>query len=106
MSISQTADYLAKNASREGTSVKLKITPEQQRELVACMRKDHGSYSVHSNNCGAPVQNCLKGLGIDTGHQILPVSLGNKLLDMNVVNGVKVHPATRPTTDWSAPWAR
>ena len=84
----------------------LNISPSQQAELAACMRRDQGPYSLVSNNCSTPVQNSLKNLGIDTGGTVLPVSLGNKLLDMGLVDGTVVYPATRPSDGWSAPWAR
>lgn len=70
------------------------------------MSKSQGSYSATGNNCGSPIQNCLKQVGIDTGSQTLPVSLGNRLLDMGIVNGIKEYPASRPGGGRSAPWAR
>lgn len=45
-------------------------------------------------------------LGIDTGNQTLPVSLGNKLLDMPVFNGANNYPASTPAKGVNAPWAR
>ena len=80
--------------------------PQQEAAVQACMSKSQGSYSATGNNCGSPIQNCLKQAGIDTGNQTLPVSLGNRLLDMGIVNGVKEYPASRPAGGWSAPWAR
>jgi len=65
-----------------------------------------GKYNALTNNCGTPVQSCLKTQGIDTGNQALPVSLGNQLLNMGVINGVQNYPATRPADGSSAPWAR
>lgn len=106
MTVMPTKDYLEKNAFRDGTGVFLGITPQQEAALQACLAKDHGSYSATSNNCGSPVQSCLKDLGIDTNGQTLPASLGNKLLDLGITNGVTSYPASKPAKGWSAPWAR
>lgn len=101
-----TQDYLARNGFRDGQAASLNLTPQQETSLQASLSKSQGSYSAATNNCGSPVQNCLQGLGIDTGNQTLPVSLGNKLLNMGVVNGAQSYPASRPASGWSAPWAR
>jgi hypothetical protein len=106
MTVIPTKDYLGKNAFRDGMAVFLNITPQQEATLQACLSKDQGSYSATSNNCGSPVQSCLKSLGIDTKIQTLPASLGNKLLDMGITNGATSYPASKPATGWSAPWAR
>jgi hypothetical protein len=82
------------------------LTPKQELALGACLSRSQEKYDTVTNNCGTPVQKCLKEAGIDTGNQLLPVSLGNKLLEMGIVNGVKEHPTSRPATGWSAPWAR
>jgi hypothetical protein len=87
-------------------AVKIKLTPEQEKKLQGCMSKPQGKYSVLLNRCDSPIQKCLKEVGIDTNNQILLVSLGNKLLDKGVVNGVKEYPGTRPATGSSAPWAK
>ena len=106
MTVMPTSDYAQKNGFREGMEVMLKLTPQQEASLKSCLSKAQGSYSSVSNNCGSPVQNCLKDAGIDTGNQTLPVSLGNKLIDMGLVNGAKDYPASRPANGWSAPWAK
>lgn len=82
------------------------LTPLQEARLKACLEKNQGSYSPASNNCGSPVQNCLKDLGIDTDNQMLPVNLGNKLIDLGVTKGTAEHPATNPASGVNAPWAR
>jgi len=101
-----TKEYLEKNNFRDGVEVKLKLTPQQEAALQQCLSKSQGDYSSTSNNCGSPVQRCLKELGIDTDNQRLPVSLGNKLLDMPVANGVNDYPASKPANGVNAPWAR
>ncbi|WP_198159255.1 RHS repeat-associated core domain-containing protein, partial [Methylomonas lenta] len=106
MTILPTSDYLSKNSFRDGTGVTLNINSQQEKSLQACLSKPQGDYSALTNNCGTPVQSCLKDQGIDTGNQTLPVSLGNKLLDMGIVNGVHNSPATTPANGSSAPWAR
>ena len=87
MSVLPTADYAAKNDFRNGMELFLNITPLQEAILQACLSKSQGGYSAVGNSCGTPVQNCFKAIGIVTGNQTLPVSLGNRLLDMGIVNG-------------------
>jgi len=106
MSANSYSEYNAKNSFRDGMGVLIDLTPEQEAKLKACLGKDQGSYSATSNNCGSPVQNCLKDLGINTDDQILPVNLGNKLIDLGVTNGTADHPATNPASGVNAPWAR
>ena len=106
MSTMPTSTYVEKNGFRSGTEVRLNLTPQQEAALQACLSRPQGKYNAATNNCGSPPQNCLKELGIDTGNQTLPVSLGNKLIDMGVVNGSISYPPTRPSNGWSAPWAR
>lgn len=106
MTILPTSDYLSKNSFRDGTGVTLNINSQQEKSLQACLSKPQDDYSALTNNCGTLVQSCLKDQGIDTGNQTLPVSLGNKLLDMGIVNGVRNSPATTPANGSSAPWAR
>lgn len=106
MTVIPAKDYLEKNAFRDGMGLSLGISPQQEAALQACLSKDQGSYSAISNNCGSPVQSCLKELGIDTKNKTLPASLGNKLLDLGITNGVTSHPASKPAKGWSAPWAR
>jgi hypothetical protein len=106
MSTLATADYLAKNGFRDGMGLGIALTPGQEEAVKACLLKPQGDYSVIGNNCGTPIQNCLRQVGVDTGNQTLPVSLGNRLIDLGVVNGIRDYPASRPGTGRSAPWAR
>jgi hypothetical protein len=106
MNVSPTSDYVARNGFRNGTALGINLNSQQEAAVQACMAKSQGEYSATKNNCGSPIQNCLKQVGIDTGNQTLPVSLGNKLLDMGIVNGMTEYPASRPADGWSSPWAR
>jgi hypothetical protein len=101
------SEYYDKNGFRDGQGVVVPLTPMQEIRLLACMRGEQGGYSAISNNCGTPIQNCLKKLGFDTDSQLLPVSLGNKLIDIGASpDGLSQHPATSPSNGWNAPWAR
>lgn len=101
-----TADYNAKNDFRSGMELILKLTPRQEAALQACLSKPQGKYNAATNNCGDPVQECLKGLGINTGGQLFPANLGNKLIDLGITSGVREYRQSRPATGSSAPWAR
>lgn len=106
MTVIPTSDYAAKNGFRSGMEVMLKLNPNQEAALKSCLSKSQGDYNAVNNNCGSPVQRCLKDAGIDTGNKMLPVSLGNQLIDMGLVNGATDYPASRPASGGSAPWAR
>lgn len=106
MSVLPTADYLAKNGFRDGMGLGIRLTPQQEEAVKACLSNPRGEYSVTRNNCGTPIQDCLKQVGVDTGNQTLPVSLGNRLIDMGIVNRAKDYPASRSGDGRSAPWAR
>lgn len=101
------SEYYNKNGFRDGQGVVVPLTPMQEIRLLACMREEQGGYSATKNNCGSPIQSCLKKLGFDTDNQLLPVSLGNKLIGIGAtLDNSSQHPATSPSTGWSAPWAR
>ena len=51
-----TKDYRDKNSFRDGTEVKLKLTPEQEEKLKNCLSKPQGNYRATDNNLGTPVQ--------------------------------------------------
>nr|WP_255429311.1 RHS repeat-associated core domain-containing protein [Ramlibacter albus] len=101
-----TSEYTSKNDFRSGTELELPLTPQQEAALQQCLSRPQGDYNVASNNCGSPVQRCLSALGVNTGNQTLPASLGNKLIEMGLVKGIKEYPQSKPSTGTSAPWAR
>lgn len=106
MTILPTTDYVQKNDFRSGIQSQLNLTPKQEAQFKSCLSQPQPKYSPVSNNCGTPVQACLKQVGIDTGNVLFPVSLGNKLLDLGVVDGITEYSPTKPATGTSAPWAR
>ena len=75
------SNYYAKNNFRDGLGVLVPLTPDQEKKVEACMKKDRGSYDPISNNCGSPIQDCLKESGIDSGDQMFPANVGMSLLD-------------------------
>ena len=105
MAVLPTFDYLGKNSFRSGVENTIKLTPMHEQDLKNFLSGPQGKYSPITNNCASPIQRGLKSLGIDTGGQILPVSLGNKLLDMGVTSGSQEFQAMSPATGTSAPWA-
>ncbi|WP_428240557.1 RHS repeat-associated core domain-containing protein [Gynuella sp.] len=99
--------YYGKNDFRDGQGVVLPLTDYQELQLEQCLMSDHGNYSAFTNNCGSPVQDCLSELGVDTGNAMFPVNLGNNLIDIGAtVDNMTQHPASDPSTEASAPWAR
>jgi RHS repeat-associated protein len=107
MSVLPTSDYLSKNAFRTGVGAKLNLKTEQETRLQACMSKSRSSFNTVANNCGTPIQDCLKELGYDLGWNLFPVSVGNSLLDYpGLVTGFDFYSATQPAKGTSAPWAK
>ncbi|GGW47573.1 hypothetical protein GCM10007158_05750 [Vreelandella hamiltonii] len=106
MSILPTEVYLGNNSFRSGVGTTLNLSSEQESQLQSCMSNFNDSYNALKNNCGAPIQNCLRELGHDLGGNLLPVSLGNSLLDSELAKEVEFYPQTIPATGTSAPWAK
>jgi RHS repeat-associated protein len=78
-------DFAARNAFRGGLELILDLTPSQESAIQACLGQPQGKHNFLFNNCGSPVQRCLKGVGIDTANQITPFALRDKLLGMEIV---------------------
>jgi RHS repeat-associated protein len=91
MTIMPTSEYRAMNSFRGGVTSIISLTPEQTSKLEAHMKKGSASYGALGNNCAAPIQRGLLQQGIDTGDVVLPVSLGNALLNAGVVSGFIFH---------------
>jgi hypothetical protein len=107
MEISPTADYLKTNRFRDTTSLNLSLTPQQEKGLEACLRGPQGSYNPLFNNCGAPIQNCLKNLGIDTDvNFVFPKLIRQKYMDIGIVNRATDVPATTNGKGRNAPWTK
>ena len=106
MTIMPTPKYLAANQFRQGVSMTLALSPQQEAELEACLQRNQGPYNVISNNCGAPPQSCLALVGINIGYAMTPTGVGNNVLNSSALRGVTFLPATQPVTGISAPWTR
>lgn len=107
MTVTPTSDYLSRNSFRDGVGQVLNLTPEQESRLQACLAGNQGSYSSTGNNCGSPLQRCLNQLQLGTTFSnLLPVSLGNSLMDSGLVTQYNFYYPTRPAQGSSAPWAR
>ncbi|WP_304413426.1 RHS repeat-associated core domain-containing protein [Arsukibacterium sp. MJ3] len=98
MTIMSTSEYRARNSFRSGVTSVIPLNDAQTGKLEALLKKGSAAYGALGNNCAAPVQRGLKQLGIDTGDVILPVSLGNALLDLGVVSGFIFHSSAIPST--------
>ncbi len=106
MTVEPTNSYLSRNEFRSGVGTKLNLNPGQEARFQTCLSNSK-SYSILTNNCGTPVQDCLNQLGYDFGWNLLPVSLGNSMLDYpGLTTGFDFYTPTRPKTGISAPWTR
>lgn len=118
MAVMPKSEYLAKNSFRDGWEVSLQLSNSQELALTACISKQQGQYNALTQNCGTPIQRCLKEIGVNdiygsgsttigiNGIYVLPVDLGIGLLSSKFFRGVARYPASRPAGGMSAPWAR
>jgi hypothetical protein len=96
MTIESNRKYLERNSFREGGGVSLALTADQEKSFEACMKGNHGGYNAVGNNCGDPVEKCLKGVGLSVGGTISPGALGLSLLKSGHVIYGQRYPATQP----------
>jgi uncharacterized protein RhaS with RHS repeats len=102
-----TNQYMDMNNFRSGVGTELNLTPKQEQQFEACLKKPQGNYGAVANNCGAPPQYCLQNMGINLrGYTPLPVNFGNNLLNSGAGKNFNFYPATAAPTGSSAPWAR
>ena len=60
------ATYTARQRElRDAIAHRLNLSPEQEGKVQSCLSRSRGGggYSSVSNNCAAPIQNCLRELG-------------------------------------------
>ena len=106
LTIEPTTDYLARNNFRNGVGEVLDLSPAQQKAFEKCLKENKEKYNSLTNNCQDPPENCLRNLGIDLGSDLLPVSFGESLLDLGIVDYVNFYEPTNPAAGWNAPWAK
>lgn len=104
-------EYMAKNNFRSAVGNVLNISEAEVGEFENYLATYAFDYD-YIQNCGAPVILGLASIGHNVGINILPVSLGNALLDSGLVSQSNFYPQTAPRdVPWyypseSAPWAR
>lgn len=96
MSILSTSNYIRRNDFRDGVGSILNITGAEEECFEECMKNYNGSYNRFLNNCGSPLQSCLKETGYDIGRSLLPVSIGHDLIDAGLVKGFRFYYSTKP----------
>ncbi len=106
MTTASQTDYYNKNAFRSGVTSNIPLTPEQDAALADFLSHYDGDYNPITNNCTAPVQKALQNIGINIGNNMLPVSVGNSILNSDVANEYIFQPQRRPAIGSSAPWAK
>jgi RHS repeat-associated protein len=62
----------------------LPLSESQEKALANCLAKDQGKYNGVSNNCGSPLQNCMRNIGMPLSafNAIFPETL-NMMLYVN-----------------------
>ncbi len=84
MDVRSASEYAQMNNCREGVGSVLNTTPAQEK-VIRNSLNNPGDYGRISNNCANPVQNGLNSAGINVGPSVLPVSLGNSIIDSGAV---------------------
>ncbi|PZS80282.1 hypothetical protein A7X84_15145 [Stenotrophomonas maltophilia] len=66
---------------RTGIKHTIELTPQQESKLSACLARPQGEYSAINNNCGTPLQNCMREIGkeLQPVNMILPESISHLL---------------------------
>ncbi len=66
---------------RTGIKHTIELTPQQESKLSACLARPQGEYSAINNNCGTPLQNCMREIGkeLQPVNMILPESINHLL---------------------------
>ncbi|MBN1907072.1 MAG: hypothetical protein JW927_18480 [Deltaproteobacteria bacterium] len=85
MDVRPAGEYAKLNNFREGVGSVINLSPQQETKLQTSLNNP-GEYGRISNNCVNPVQKGLNEVGVNVGNSILPVSLGNNLIDSGAVN--------------------
>lgn len=96
-------DYSDRQTKERGGDVfRLRLNRDEEVRLAECLDEDHGSYQALLNNCGHPVQNCLRKIG----RQLLPFnrSFPSELkYDLIFSPLSKSHKSFPQNKDWSDP---
>lgn len=95
MDIRPFANYVTQSQARRlGQGIMLLLTPAQERQLAQRLKSvAQDAYRKVSNNCGAPIQQGLRDLGIQLPDDyILPNSLREALLQLDIAIGEVSYP--------------
>jgi RHS repeat-associated protein len=87
------ADYEGRQQSfRGGVGYQLDLTPLQEAQLAMCLENSNDPYQLTANNCGGPIQRCLRKVGLDLDFSIFPGSLEDELANAPYTKSVKPYP--------------
>ncbi|MDK2597442.1 RHS repeat domain-containing protein [Pseudoalteromonas obscura] len=96
-------DYMALNDFRSAVGSELALSQSQISNLENYLNNYNFEYN-YIQNCGSPVTLGLRSIGVDIGINILPVNLGNAILNSGIVSGSNFYPQTAPRiTPWYYP---
>lgn len=85
-------DYIARQQQFRGsTGYSLKLSPAQEAAVAQCLRNSNKRYSLTSNNCGTPVQECLRQAGAPVGESMLPSNFGKDLANSPFRDGTRIY---------------
>jgi hypothetical protein len=102
MSIEPAADYMKRNSFRTTVGHEIALSTSQGAELKAFLRGFREDYSLMNfSTCVQPVVYALGMVGVNVNAPVLPISLGNALIDSGRLARTTVYPQTTPRT---RPW--
>ena len=118
-----TPSYIQDQAPfRPGIGVDLRMTAQQENLFEQCLNEHSGDYDALTNNCGTPIQKCLREVGIEdffengnttlaiNGNHVLPNDFLNGLLSSKSFESTNNYEQTSPTSLKDvltrAPWAK
>ncbi|WP_395686081.1 hypothetical protein [Caenimonas koreensis] len=81
---------------RGGAGIILSLSPQQEAALASCMKAHGSAYNAITNNCGNPIQQCMRKLGLDVGNSVLPTAILENLRSSPHASGSVSYPSPRP----------
>ena len=113
MDILDADEYMAKNDFRSAVGTVLNLSEAETRSFENYLANYDSDYNSFYRNCGSPVASGLTSIGRGIGGvNVLPVSLGNALLNSGMVSRTRFYPQTGARiSPWyypteSKPWVR
>lgn len=81
--------------------------PKQEENAIKCTLDNWSKgWRFLRSNCGSPIEKALENLSYKMGYIVHPVSLGYRLMELNLVEEYNFYQQTEEKKGSSAPWAK